>query len=153
MKKPNKVLIILFLFATIYMTYILMSRENMQDYALAKNQMTIPERAEYISKLIQQNKGWGGHSPIPSYVVTDDTFQAVKKVISIDDSPALILVLQDDDYGIRSIAADLLECINPNAKSEIEKAMATETSSERRDRLGSAIIDIDTIKAGGTSCK
>jgi hypothetical protein len=65
----------------------------------------------------------------------------------------LLVLVQDDAYDIRSIATSLLECLDSNAESNIEKQMNSETNIIRRNRYLDALIQIRVIKAGGTSCK
>lgn len=121
---------------------------------ISKDQMNTLMRAEYIKKRIEKNKKWrGGHSPIPSRVITMETIKAVKQEISMEDSDALIILLQDDAYEIRSTAASLLGCVNPSARSEIEKVMATEMNSVRQFQFQEALITIDSIRDARTSCE
>lgn len=111
-------------------------------------------RAEYIKGQIKKYKEWsGGHSPVPQRAVTANTFEKVKQEISQEDSAALMILLQDDAGDIRSIAASLLGCVDPDAQSEIEKLLAAEKSIERQYRFREALIVINSIRAGRTSCK
>jgi hypothetical protein len=121
---------------------------------ISKEQTDISTRAKYIRNLIEKNKHWTGcHSPIPCRATTEDTFKSVRKEISVEDSAALMIVLQDDAGEIRYMGSRLLGCINPNARSEIEKLMVAETSIERQSRFEEALIIIDEIRAGRTDCE
>ena len=113
----------------------------------------ISSRAEYIKKQIEKYKEWGGHSVIPQRVTTMNTLTKVMKEIGPKDSAALILLLQDDADEIRSMAASLLGCVDPNAQSEIEHELAREKSIDRQYRLREALIVIRSIQEGRTSCK
>ena len=119
----------------------------------SKETTNISARAKYIKAQIKKYKEWGGHSAVPQRVVTANTFAKVRREIGPEDSPALIILLQDDAEEIRSIAASLLDCVDPNAQSEIEKQLSKETNVERQNRLRDALIQIRVIRAGGTSCK
>lgn len=118
-----------------------------------KKTTNINSRAKYIKKQIEKYKEWGGHSAIPQRVVTANTFARVRREIGSEDSPALIILLQDDAGEIRSIAASLLGCVDPKAQSEIEHELAREKSIERQYRLREALIVIRSIQEGRTSCK
>lgn len=120
----------------------------------SENREAILMRAKHIKKLIKKNKEWqGGHSPIPHRVITINTFNAVIKEVSRADSAALIALLEDDDYGVRSMSIAVLVCVNPDAESDIEQLIATEPNKEQQSRLRAARTDIRMIKAGGTECK
>lgn len=119
----------------------------------SKETTDITSRAEYIKKQIEKYKEWGGHSAVPQRVVTANTFTKVRQKIDSEDASALIILLQDDAGEIRSIAASLLDCVDPNAQNDIEKQLSKETDVERKDRLRDALIQIRVIRAGGTSCK
>jgi mevalonate kinase len=107
-------------------------------------------RAKYIKEQIEKYKEWGGHSMVPSRAINSNTFENVRQKIGTGDSAALMILLQDNAYDIRSIAAILLKCIDPNAESEIEKQIDMESSMERKNRFRDALIDIRTSSA---SCK
>jgi hypothetical protein len=119
---------------------------------ISKEQTDISIRAKYIKKQIEKNKHWhGGHSPIPSRGITAKTIKTMKQEISLEDSAALIVLLQDDAGDIQETAARLLACVNPNAQSEIAKVMAAEkTSIERRSNYRNALSIIDSIRDGTT---
>lgn len=120
----------------------------------SKDKIELSNSAEYIKRRIEKYKEWGGgHSPIPSRVVNMNTVRSVSKEIAPEDSPALMILLQDDADDIRSVATSLLGCIDPNAQSEIEKLLATEKDIERQYRFKEALIGLDSIRAGRTSCK
>ena len=119
----------------------------------SKEATNISSRAEYIKKQIEKYKEWGGHSVIPQRVTTMNTLTKVMKEIGPKDSAALILLLQDDADEIRSMAASLLGCVDPNAQSEIEHELAREKSIDRQYRLREALIVIRSIQEGRTSCK
>ena len=107
-------------------------------------------RAKYIKELIDKYKEWGGHSPIPQRVVNANTFAKVRQEIGLKDSPALMILLQDDAEEIRSMAAILLDCVDPNAENKIEKQLSKESNVDRKDRLQDALLQIRVID---TSCK
>lgn len=121
---------------------------------VSKDQTNVSTRAEYIKKRIEKNKKWhGGHSPIPSRVVTMETIRAVKQELSLEDSAALIVLLQDDASDIQFAAASLLACVNPDAQNEIEKLMIEETNSQRLFRFKLALRKINSIREGRTLCE
>jgi hypothetical protein len=135
---------------------------GVQASATIANQATNPSkepanlaaRSENIKGRIENYKEWGGgHSPVPRRAITSNTFEKVRQEISPEDSAALMILLQDNASDVRSIAASLLECVDPHAESEVEDQMNMESSSERKNRLRESLILIRTIRAGGTSCK
>lgn len=109
---------------------------------ISKEQQTdISTRAKYIRNLIEKNKHWrGGHSPIPSRVISMETIKTVNQLISIEDSAALMVLLQDDAADIRSTAATLLTCVNPNARSEVIKLMVAGMTKKQESRFEDALL-------------
>jgi hypothetical protein len=104
---------------------------------------TLAMRADYIKRQIEKYKEWtGGHSPIPRRTVTANTFDKVRQKVDREDSSALLVLVQDDAYDVRSIAASLLECVDSNAESNIEKQMNSESNIDRRNRFREALIQI-----------
>ena len=121
---------------------------------LAPRQSDVDARAQHIRSRIEKFKEWGGgHSPIPRRAINSNTFTKIRQEIAASDVPALLILVQDDGYDIRSLAASLLECVDPNAESAIESQLKQETGNDRRSRLMDAQIAIGAIRAGGTSCK
>lgn len=119
----------------------------------SKETRNISARAKYLKAQIEKYKEWGGHSAIPQRVVTANTFAKLRQEIGPEDSPALIILLQDAAEEIRSLAVSLLDCVDPNAQSDIKKQLSKESNVERQNRLRDALIQIRVIRAGGTSCK
>lgn len=112
----------------------------------------VTARASALRSRIEKFKEWGGHSMVPSKVVTMNTFQRVRAEVAAPDANALLLLTVDDDYGVRSLASRLLECVIPDAQQRLQAALAAETRPENRSRLSAALTDIAARQAGGTSC-
>lgn len=130
------------------------SGSTLRQVTNLSQESTLAMRTDYIKRQIEKYKEWtGGHSPIPRRAVSANTFENVRQKVGPEDSSALLLLIQDYAYDVRSIAASLLECVDSNAESDIEKQMNSETNIERRNRFREALIQIRVIKAGGTSCK
>lgn len=111
-------------------------------------------RAEFIKDYIEKNKEWGGgHSIIPRKIVNANTFSKVLHQISVDDADALILLLQDDASDIRIAATGLFECVDPDVKGKIEESIKKEVVLQNKKYLQDALLLIDVMRAGGTSCK
>ncbi len=111
-------------------------------------------RAEFIKDYIEKNKEWGGgHSIFPRKVVNFNTYRKALKWVSVKDVDALMLLLQDDATDIRIAAAVLFECVVPAAKDKITERINKESDILKKDRLGEALLLIDVMRAGGTTCK
>lgn len=117
-------------------------------------QQFLIERAGFIKKQIEKNKEWGGgHSIIPRKIVNANTFSKVFREISIKDDTALMILLQDDASDIRIAATVLFECVDPAVKDKITEQRNKESDVLKKDRLGDALLLIDVMRAGGTTCK
>ena len=92
-------------------------------------------------------------SPVPRRGINANTFARVRHEIEAGDVAALLILVQDEAYDIRSMAANLLECVDPNAEGDVESQLKLETDNDRRSRLMDVQIAIHGIRAGGTSCR
>lgn len=115
----------------------------------------MPARAAHIRSRIGKYKEWSAaHSPVPRRAITASTFDKVRREVTAADTPALLLLVQNDDANdIRSMAASLLDCVNSNAEAELDRLLKQETDNTRRGRLMEARSEVRTIRAGGTSCR
>lgn len=111
-------------------------------------------RAEYIRERIEKYKEWGGgHSPVPRRAINANTLAKVRQEIGPGDLAALMILLQDDASDIRSLAASLLACTDPNAQSELEDRINKESNIDRKYFFIDALITVKSIREGRTSCK
>ena len=104
-------------------------------------------RAEEIRSRIDRFKEWSAaHSPLPRRAINMNTLVNVRKEVTVADVAALLLLLQDEGYDIRIMAAKLLGCVDPNATEDVERQLKLETEVTRRNRLMEAQIEIRGLR-------
>lgn len=112
------------------------------------------ERAAYIRSRIEKFKEWGGgHSPVPRRAINANTFAKVRQEVTVADTPALLLLIHDPAGDVRSMAGNLLGCLNPDAERIVQDLLAGETANDRRSNLMDARIEIHGVLSGGSSCR
>lgn len=111
------------------------------------------ERAAYIRSRIEKFKEWGGgHSPVPHRAINANTFAKVRQEVTVADTPALLMLIHDPAGDVRSMAGNLLGCLNADADRIVQDLLSRETANDRRSNLMDAQIEIRGVLSGGSSC-
>lgn len=117
------------------------------DQAVAAAAATA-QRVKVLRRALNANREWsGGHSPVPRRAITMNTIHSVAALLTPVDAPALVELMLDDAYDIRTAAARLLAGLTPEAENLTQRRIDLTGDGEQRRRLEAALRDIMAIRA------